>query len=363
MKAAFTSVWVILVLAITQNVQSAEFCVGTVAELRSALATAESNFEADDIRLELGNYATGGLAFEYTDGNGQDLKISGGWIDFFGNDCGIQTPNEHFQTVIDGDGVSRGMDIALSGNADLEVNGLTFTDGFHVNSGGGLSVTKLNGLNTGVITIANNAFLNNEAMFNAAMRISGAATIHVRNNLVIANHANNVFAVSVTQSDANGIYFNNNTVIGNTAVNGQQAGVHLYVDGSSSVLVANNILNGNDDTDLQVVENGSGNFYLYNNNVDQTVMSSPQFNANNFNKPNRFQPGLLNFVPAANSPLLDAGRTPCGQICPFPTPFVNNWQLGDTDILAQLRVQGGAVDIGAFESSEPRDLIFWDRFE
>ncbi len=127
------------------------------------------------------------------------------------------------------------------------------------------------------------------------------------------------------------------------------------------MLVANNIANGNQIEDMDV---RSGDVYLlYNNNVDVLVGTVPDVAVNNINLPNRFENSSTGYVPAANSPLIDAGRSPCPFLCIFPVPWDQNWQLGTLDILMQSRLQGDAVDIGAYESSSIRDLIFWDRFE
>jgi len=90
--------------------------------------------------------------------------------------------------------------------------------------------------------------------------------------------------------------------------------------------------------------------------------ANPTSDENNVHLPNRFKPGILSFVPDFDSPLIDSGRPPCGLLCPAPTPFEYAWDLGDADILAQARVQGERVDIGAFESAEIRDIIFMSRF-
>ena len=359
-----TAVWLSLMVMMVP-LQAAEFCVGTVAELRSALNTAESNNEDDDIRIELGTYESNGSTFIYNETQGFDLRISGGWIDFFDNDCGIQTPNQPLQTILDGSQSTQALYIRTALNANIEVSNLSFQNGNTTLSGGGLYISKAENLNTGEMIIANNSFVNNQATFGAALSVSGAATFHVRNNLIIANNAIVRNSVSVVQNNANGIYFNNNTVIGNTSNEVAESGaVYLTTSGTSNLLIANNILNGNQLEDLDARNSSTeATYYLYNNNVDVLVGSVPDVVANNFNLPNRFESGFFSFTPDADSPLVNAGRNPCGFICPFPTPFVNDWELGDTDILAQGRIQMDAVDIGAIESSYSGDLIFWNRFE
>jgi len=352
---------VLLVTAINP-IKAAEFCVGNATELRNALSVAESNNESDDIRIELGIYETNGTAFSYHDSTNHDLTISGGWIDFFGNDCGIQTPNEPFETIIDGSNSSRCMSVNISGQSDLIISDLTFSHGHFAHTGGGLAVYNLGLIHTGQVVIEKNAFLNNEANLAAALSVYGGGTTHIRNNLILVNNANTSDSVRVLNINANGIYFNNNTVFGNTSDDMGASGVYLYVEGTSQVLVANNILNNNENDDLEVITM-AGDYFLFNNNVDVFTGSTPTVSANNINKPNRFESGFLNYVPAQDSYLVDEGRPPCLLACPFPTPFANAWSLGIGDILSQMREQGDRVDIGAFESSYFSDIIFWDTFD
>lgn len=53
-------------------------------------------------------YTTRGVAFDYNANDGYDLTISGGWSEFFGNDCGQQISTNPFITAIDGGSTSRG---------------------------------------------------------------------------------------------------------------------------------------------------------------------------------------------------------------------------------------------------------------
>lgn len=341
-----------------------EFCVGSATELRNALNTASNNNQDDDIRVELGVFASNGSTFQYNEAQGFDLRISGGWIDFFDNDCGIQSPNQPLDSILDGSDSSPALYLRASGSADIEVTNLTFRNGSFNQSGGGLHISRANNVNSGEVTVANNVFISNQATFGAAMSVSSMDTAHIRNNLIIANNALVRYAVQVVQNDANGVYFNNNTVIGNTSdLLDEPGGVYLSTSGSSHLLVANNIINGNQLEDLDPRNSETASYYLFDNNLDVQTGVAPDVSSGNFNLPNRFESGIFNFTPAADSPLVNTGRSPCGFVCPFPTPFVNDWSLGNTDVLAQGRVQEDVVDIGAVESGHTRDLIFWNRFD
>jgi hypothetical protein len=254
--------------------------------------------------------------------------------------------------------------IRTSGSADIEVTHLTFRNAASSQSGGGLYIARANNINTGEVTVANNVFISNQATFGAAMSVSSMDTVHGRNNLIIANNALVRYAVQVVQNDANGMYFNNNTVIGNTSdLLDVPGGVYLSTSGSSNLLVANNILNGNQLEDLDARNAASASFHLFDNNLDVLTGSVPDVLSGNFNLPNRFESGILSFTPDVDSPLVNVGRSPCGFVCSFPTHFVNDWSLVSADVLAQGRVQQGVVDIGSVESGHISDLIFWDCFD
>jgi len=359
-----TTIGLSLLCLSSWSLQAAEFCVGTATELRNALNTASTNNQDDDIRVELGVFASNGSTFQYNEIQGFDLTISGGWIDFFDNDCGIQSPNQPLDSILDGSDSTQALYIRTSGSANIEVTNLTFRNGSTNQSGGGLRILRADNVNSGEVTVANNVFISNQATFGSAMSVSSMDTAHIRNNLIIANNALVRYAVQVVQNDANGVYFNNNTVIGNTSdLLDEPGGVYLSTSGSSHLLVANNIINGNQLDDLDARNGAAASFYLFDNNVDVMTGSVPDVSSGNFNLPNRFASGIFSFTPDVDSPLVNAGRAPCGFVCPFPTPFVNDWSLGNADVLAQGRVQQGVVDIGAVESGHISDLIFWDRFD
>lgn len=352
-------------LVISFNIRAAVFCVSDVVELRNAIDVAQSNLEDDEIKLKGGVFQTNGTTFSYYETSGYDLTISGGWDDmFFLDDCEWGT-DDPLATVLDGSNNSQILYIQTSNNASIEVSGITFRNAITENRGGGLYISKSDNLQTGTITIQRNVFINNEGSFGSAFSVSGADTFHIRNNLILGNNALIQHAVTVVSTNGNGIYFNNNTVMGNTSDDPSESGaVYLSTSGTSNLLVANNILNGNQLEDL-FGRNSSTEamYYIFNNNLDVLVGHVPDVYTGNFNLPNRFESGFLNFTPDANSPLVDAGKSPCGLFCPVPTPFVNDWELGSGDLLRRSRVQSEAVDIGAFESNNPRDLIFWNQFD
>ncbi|KAA3638509.1 MAG: hypothetical protein DWP95_12480 [Proteobacteria bacterium] len=358
---------VVLLLQFSVSLHAAEFCVTTATELYNALTVAESNASHDIIKIAEGSYVTNGVPFNYDENLGWDLDISGGWTDHSGNPCGQQLGNNPYGTILDGNSNSGVLLIGLSGDTNLRVANLYFTNGYDAASiGAGLYIYHGSNPIMGTIVIENNIFINNETEYASALYSYGGDKTIVRNNLFFANHALEANSVMIFQRGGYGVYFTNNTVAFNTAAISLtlKAGAFISVNSPSQGLVANNVFWGNGHEDLALF--GSGDIYLKNNNLGTMAEGSnyntPLESRDNFSLPPRFDAGSLNFTPSAISPLVNAGVKPCF-FCPIPIPFDESWSLGATDLAGNLRTQSSKVDIGAFESSHDRDLIFWGIFE
>ena len=353
----------LVLLYMSISLKAAEFCVTTAFELYNALSAADSNAAHDIIKIAEGNYATNGSAFSYRETQGWDLEISGGWTESQGNPCALQLGNNPTGTTLNGNHNNGILEISLFGQANLRVVGITFNDGYKgfPFRGGGLEVFKFNNLVLGTIIIENNVFINNQAEFESALMVSGAEEIIIRNNLFVGNNAHNSWTISAVQNNGYGIYFTNNTLIYNSASATNDSGAFISVSGTSQALVANNVLWGNESTDLYL--SGNGDVYLKNNDLGQMDSNiTPLESSGNFSLPPRFESGFLSLPPSVISPLVNAGIKPCS-FCPIPIPFDETWSLGSIDLAGNIRNQKGKVDIGAFESSHDPDLIFWGIFE
>ncbi len=351
--------WVLLAIALALGcvggASAAEFCVNTSQQLEDALTTAATNGQTDVIKIAAGEYQSPGSGFEYNtvapiDGDvNQGLAILGGWGLGFNGPCSLDLM---LPTVLDGDNQHRGLEISSEGSASIVVRNLTFVDGAEngVFDGGGL---KARGSAEGNIEIENCEFISNQAYRGGGMSVSSYGEIRIVNNLVADNLSLFTNAVNAVSEGAH-VYFINNTVVNNT--HGHQfgrGGVYIAVGSEGHAFVANNIMWGNEDNDFWTV----APHYRYNNSLGVVEGTEPVSSSGNLSS----DPMLVDdYYPSGGSALIDAGRNP-PFLVPLPVPFDLDWHLPEHDLNGQERVQGGRVDIGAFEAEPGR--VFVDGFE
>ena len=334
------------------------FCASNSGGLQIILDAIEDSGDAHEVRLVDGLYEVPMGGFEVDLSNDTSLNISGGWSEFFGNPCGQQITGNAFNTILDGMGTDPVFKITASDNSDITVSHLYFASGFVSGNnarGGGLRITGLEGF-VGYVVVENNAFINNEAKFGGALSINRGFRVDVRNNLFSFNHTEFGAAVEIV-TDAFGVYFNNNTVFGNTTDDtdpDSAVGLFLSVIGSSG-LVANNIFWDNDLHDLKVI---GGYSYFKFNNYESYFGSIDEVEMNTQQEP-EFEDGFVGFIPVYNSPLVNGGTQP---LSIAPIPFEHGWEVGTHDLYGNPRIQNAQIDIGAIESPHG-DLIYFDGFE
>ncbi len=343
-------------------VSAADFCVTGTTALANALNAADDNGEDDIIRLAVGIYPVPVGGFKYNDDGVFDLQISGGWEMFFGDPCGIRLGGDAFDTVLDGLGAERILELRLSANADVKIDHVLFTDGFVAGDnarGGAIDFNTANNY-SGEVLIESNAFINNYGTFASAFSIASIGHLVVRNNLFYANEAGQFPTVSILMNAGEGVHFTNNTVYGNTTESPLHllSGVSINIGNPAQAFVGNNILWGNEGGDIRVI--GSGHRYLSHNVVD-VIDGFFDEEVNTIHVAPQFENGPLNFTPARRTPMVDAGTRPPG-ILPFPTPFDLAWSPGDFDYAGVAREQMQGIDIGARESGHEKP-IFYHGFE
>ncbi len=351
---------------ISANSQASEICVTSAVGLEFALAAAEQNGQSDVIKVAQGVYDAPLLGFSYFSSENFDLSISGGWTELSGDPCGQQPSGNAFNTILNGNNDTRVLLIAAGDTSNISVSHLFFANGFmpvgfHAS---GLLVTQ-NIDHSGQIIIENNAFINNQADNASALRVWNGEWLIVRNNLFTGNKNINGYTVDIFQTDAEGVYFTNNTVYQNSQdlfTNQYQgelgSGLKLHVNSTSRAFVANNLFWDNDINDLHMI--GSGFKYLKNNDVG-VQLGGADVSPNNISIEPMLEVGLFNYSPAAGSALINAGIEPL-LVVPQPPAFDQNWDLGLYDLVGNDRVQMGGVDIGAVESNQ-LDVIFVEGFD
>lgn len=335
-------------------------CVATPAQLAATLATAAENGQHDDIRLRRGTYqALQPGQFEYITNVDEpfDLVVSGDW----NSNC-TQRGDNPFSTIVDGNGVSRGMKLlANSVDADLEVRLLTFLNGVAPSqgdtSGGGLSIGVTALSQSSVIRVERNVFLFNQASIDGGLGASGGAFQQVVNNLFVANTAQRTSAVGMQCRHALGSddhpgygAFANNTIVDNEYL--QPDAQTAYITCRAGAIVANNNFDGNSGSFDLVFHRGiddTGPFTLRNNNIHGHTPAD--VDEDNIDVVPEYEDGFLSFTPARSSPLVDAGTEPAGALA--------LWYLTDFDLNARPREIGPHVDIGAYEN----ERIFADGFD
>ena len=356
------SLLILVLLVFSQAGYAAEFCATTAAELQNHLDTAETNGQSDFIRVATGSYV-GNFVYDTVapvGGDVHDLLIVGGYSEFFGNPCGVVFSPDPVQTVIDGDGTGRALTLAGRAGTKVEVRNLAFISGDATASvnprGGGIRITSNGNLEEAVVE--NNLFIGNTADFGGAISILSADFIAIRNNVIAGNTTASSYAVSLV-NDVDGIHVINNTIINNVVGGTGNGGLYLGLSGTAQGLIVNNILWGNDNVDLRLLNDFGANYYVYDNSIEEQQGSSVESSGNIAVAP-QFESGFFNYTLALGSPMIDAGRTP-PQFIPFPPPFDVNWSLPMTDLTGRDRILGTTVDMGAVESIP--EEIFVDGFE
>ncbi len=342
------------------------FCVTTSDEIQTALTTAQSNLEDDEIHIVQGVYEGN---FTFAPEENYDLTVQGGYS---GADCGART-RDPSNTTLDGDSAGTVLAVDVDWHTgDFDCDGVTFKNGSAI-QGGGLEVGG-----DGDVSLTNNIFDGNHAArFGGGLRVYSGGAVALSNN-IIRNNTSDYYAagadlsgnaltisgniindnasqgaaggVWMSESDAititNNVVYNNsaswyrggllitdsksvsvvnNTITGNRA-EGRGAGLTIYLENDAdSAVLYNNIIQGNsgapEANDLDIKNDNDGNgiaspVTLLFNNLDQSVAGLSltvdfPIHASNQNNldPSFADSAAGDYHLTAGSPCIDAGSS------------------------------------------------------
>ena len=325
------------------------YCVATPTQLQAALDAAESNGEADFIKVRAGVYALSDSLHYSSQGAGADqlpVIISGG----YNSTCSMRTG----MTLLDAQNAQRVMMLDLGGADLVVIDHLTLmrgVAGMFVGGGANLTIVMYDqGGGADVHVEASRFLLGHGETSAGGLSVSGWGTFTLRNSLFNGNVSDGTvaFALNITGE----AYVVNNTIANNTYV-GSNTGFIVYSNAgtaASHVEFSNNIIWGNDGAGYDLYMLQGERHRLYHNDIG-THTSLPGANAS----------GNLSVDPLFGN---------CGALCvdlPLAagSPLTNMGDngadpgVGSTDLLDAPRVGGGVVDIGAYEL----DRLFDDDFE
>jgi hypothetical protein len=353
MRIAFVCATLCALLADGAAAATHVACVGTAGELADALSnlsTSTSNTDADEIRIRAGTYVVPAGGFVGSVRDHHDLAIRGGYLDA---GC-VARSLDAALTILDGDhaaGVMTINTIAIP-NSDIEVSGLTLQNGsgsgaFDSNAGG-LKIGDPSPISGGKILVERNIFRNNSSVSNGFSQAVGgliAATdgtpLIVRGNLFVGNSSPNAAAASFYSN--NEIDVSNNTFTGNQATNTNQSPrVTIDYTTFAGLKLSNNIFWGNHtgdnvfDVNLSAPQGQIG-ATLADNDIEATTGTAVSASGTLQVDPSFVGNG--DFRLAGVSPLINAGiDDPPGGVA-------------EADLDGAPRLDGSAVDLGAYESS------------
>lgn len=322
-----------LILVGTCNAaHAAEYCVGSVAELNTALndaASASSELFTTTVKLKTGTYNVNGTRLtQYDQTLFHALELLGG----YNSDCTSRVINPD-NTILDADGAS---DFDFRPLNELLVEGIRFQ-----NIGNTHRVNIRSAADNVPVSVRNSAFVGvsswNVSGYDPDGDSVDGMSIRFVNNRV---HGFPGFAsVSAVYLGAmSSIRFTGNTIADNQGANG------LYVCSSSSVWILDNIGWNNSGDDFRVAadcgdDNAPGEVRFLANLYQSVLLTQVGDSGQNLvgSDPQFINPAGGNYRIATTSPAVNTG--------------VVSSSMASVDLAGNARVVGSTVDMGAYETT------------
>jgi hypothetical protein len=315
---------------------AATFCVDSIASLTTALATAQSNNQDDNIYVAVGTYTlTEELSYFAAPTEFFTVNIIGG-----APVVGCPGPPDlSSSTVLDGQNLVRQLSIIAKGN--VSVGFISFVRGKPtVFAGGALSIS--NSVGSSSVYVFDDVFIaNTAANSGGAMFVASPGTVYLWSNLMLANTGSPASAIHLATTG--NTYLNGNSIVGNQFVNQSGFGA-VNIAGTGHYWLSNNIVWNNEGTD---VYDQSGPTDYANNDIGVMDGLPPLSAVHEKNVDPGFV-GIFGAMLGPDSPLVNAGLD-------NPPGFVG----GCCDPTHGPRLIGQHVDIGAYET----DVLFRNGYE
>jgi hypothetical protein len=354
---------IVLSLALASlNLHAAVFCAKTGNEFGTALNTADSNGQDDEIRIVVGTHisdiqAPQDFQWQYRlsseDDLDKDVIISGGWN--AANNCATQTTQNPAETILDARYWGPVFQASLTGSVPdwaysgtFAISNLTFNRGKSFQQAVTTGLEIFNRLaSTGSVIVDNIYVVNGQSAANfpsaVFLNLGGSGSLRLRNSIVSFNTFTGQDSIPVLVRPLDDViaYVSNNSIFANSATS-IAAGLRvLNIATVSNNVVADNTSTANpsyqfhtaDPTSLTLIKNHFGSRQFENgapfSEVDTTT-------GNAF-----WAPLGVERIPLEISPLRDSGdNTPVGGALAI-------------DFRGNPRVVNTTIDRGASEAPAP----------
>ncbi len=364
----------IVLWLIAPGAHAATFCVGTVAELRAALQSAQAPGD-DEIRVRTGTYLVD-TTLLYNNTQPGWFVLTGGYSESGGLPCGARTNNAG-ATVLDGQGQRQIMILAhqppagTTSGMRMYVENLTFANGVGsgVQRGGGLNAFLQPASAVNELWLENLMFRGNSGYFAGGLEANVAnGMIRLVNSLFDLNSApDSAFghaALGLSASPpsyGSGIVVANSTFargrcLGNTG-GPRGCGLSIFTSTGINSAIVNTVFFDNPIADLTTqitAPTGAERVTVRDSLMPVDIGNLPRTIESPVTGDPRFVDAASgDFLPREDSPLLNRG------VLPIPGAYP---QFNGFDVTGGLRNRFGAIDLGALER-QTLDPVFRDGFE